>query len=59
MQNEPIPKIEDPFFEFDALDFNHHDAPLPTLDEIEYTREEAEALELHAERWDLEQGGYL
>lgn len=54
-----IQEMNDPHNEFGALDFNNHDAPLDSIDDIEYTREEEEALELHAERWELEQGGYL
>lgn len=43
----------------DPLDFEACDAPLESLAEIEYTRAEEEELELHAERWDLERGGFL
>lgn len=43
----------------DELNFDTQDAPLESLEEIEFTREEQEAIELHAERWELEQGGYL
>lgn len=54
-----IQEMNDPHNEFGALDFESCDAPLESLDEIEYTRAEAEALELHAERWELERGGFL
>lgn len=41
------------------LDFDNAIMPQENEFDAELDREELEALELHAERWDLERGGYL
>jgi hypothetical protein len=52
-------ELDDPHNEFGNLDFGDSSGHAESLSEINFTKEEKEALELHAERWDLERGGYL
>ena len=52
-------ELSDPHNEYGLIDFNVEDAPQENQFDAELDKEELEALELHAERWDLERGGYL
>ena len=54
-----LSELENPDCELSVLCFGSDTGEAQSLEEMEFSTDEMEALELHAERWDLERGGYL